>query len=334
MTAAKKLPIAKLELPAGWYYVGRSERYPKGEVKTRRLFGRELVMYRTEGGRFAAADPYCPHLGAHLGHGGTVRGESIRCPFHGFEFAPDGSCVHTPYAEKCPPTARLGTWTCDERWGLCFVWFDPSGKEPWFDLPEFSMEGWPDFRLETYRLTSHPQEISENAVDVSHFTVLHGYSEVKMRDEIVFEGATMTAKYALKRSAGIFGKPGSYLESEFDARLHGLGVNHIHSEAENFGLATRILVLQTPSDNGEIELTLAITVLLREPEKMHPLVARMPRRLAHELIQRAAMWGFKKDVSEDLVMWENKAFLPRPALADGDGPIGRYRKWAKQFYAS
>ena len=42
------------------------------------------------------------------------------------------------------------------------------------------------FRLETYRLTSHPQEISENAVDVSHFSVLHGYSEVKMRDEIVF----------------------------------------------------------------------------------------------------------------------------------------------------
>ena len=30
---------------------------------------------------------HCPHMGAHLGFGGRVVGEAIRCPMHGFSFA-------------------------------------------------------------------------------------------------------------------------------------------------------------------------------------------------------------------------------------------------------
>lgn len=36
-------------------------------------------------------------------------------------------------------------------------------------------------------------------------------------------------------------------------------------------------------------------------------------------------------MGEDLV-WENKQYRERPALAVGDGPIGLYRRWARQFY--
>jgi hypothetical protein len=35
---------------------------------------------------------------------------------------------------------------------------------------------------------------------------------------------------------------------------------------------------------------------------------------------------------DDLEIWEHKAYLLRPALADNDGPIMRYRRWARQFY--
>ena len=36
---------------------------------------------------------------------------------------------------------------------------------------------------------------------------------------------------------------------------------------------------------------------------------------------------------EDVDMWANKAYVPRPALAHGDGPIMQYRRWCEQFYA-
>ena len=41
-------------------------------------------------------DAYCPHLGAHLAEGGRVQGESVRCPFHAWEF--DGASGE-PYTE-------------------------------------------------------------------------------------------------------------------------------------------------------------------------------------------------------------------------------------------
>ena len=40
-----------------------------------------------------------------------------------------------------------------------------------------------------------------------------------------------------------------------------------------------------------------------------------------------------KQVQEDKPIWENKAHLVRPALADTDGPVMKFRKWAAQFYA-
>ena len=35
---------------------------------------------------------------------------------------------------------------------------------------------------------------------------------------------------------------------------------------------------------------------------------------------------------DDLEIWEHKAYLARPCLADTDGPIMKFRRWASQFY--
>jgi 3-ketosteroid 9alpha-monooxygenase subunit A len=36
---------------------------------------------------------------------------------------------------------------------------------------------------------------------------------------------------------------------------------------------------------------------------------------------------------QDVRIWENKIYLDRPILCDGDGPIGELRRWYAQFYA-
>ena len=58
--------------------------------------GEQVVLFRTESGVATPMDAYCPHLGAHLGHGGAVNGERIRCPFHAFEFDTGGTCQFVP----------------------------------------------------------------------------------------------------------------------------------------------------------------------------------------------------------------------------------------------
>ena len=75
-----------LPIPFGWYAVAFSDELSIKEVKPLYFFAKDLVLYRTESGIPVLLDAFCPHLGAHLGHGGEVHGESIACPFHGWEF--------------------------------------------------------------------------------------------------------------------------------------------------------------------------------------------------------------------------------------------------------
>ncbi|NRA09648.1 MAG: Rieske 2Fe-2S domain-containing protein, partial [Myxococcales bacterium] len=91
MTGTYRYPFTST--PDGWYHVAASEEVEAGQVRSLRFFGRDLVLFRTESGEAIVLDAHCPHLGAHLGHGGQVVGESIRCPFHAWRFGSDGRCV-------------------------------------------------------------------------------------------------------------------------------------------------------------------------------------------------------------------------------------------------
>ncbi|MGW2323696.1 Rieske (2Fe-2S) protein [Streptomyces sp. NPDC001155] len=114
--AAVDEPGRHLPYPSGWFCLARSRELAPGNVLTRRFMDEDVVLYRTRDGRPRAVHPYCPHLGAHLGAGGTVEGQNLVCPFHRFAFAPDGTCVGTP--DGPPPRARLQHHTISERNGL------------------------------------------------------------------------------------------------------------------------------------------------------------------------------------------------------------------------
>jgi 3-Ketosteroid 9alpha-hydroxylase C-terminal domain/Rieske [2Fe-2S] domain len=40
---------------------------------------------------FPIGEAHCKHLGAQIGHGGTVVGDCVECPFHGWRWGPDGT---------------------------------------------------------------------------------------------------------------------------------------------------------------------------------------------------------------------------------------------------
>ena len=60
-----------------------------GAVRPLKVFGRDLVLFRTTDGAATVLDAHCAHLGAHLGVGGRVEGNTIVCPFHAWAY--DGS---------------------------------------------------------------------------------------------------------------------------------------------------------------------------------------------------------------------------------------------------
>lgn len=90
--------------PSGWYVVARSSDLGTKEVQSLTCFGRALVLFRSADGVAHLLDAYCPHLGTHLGHGGVIVGDTVRCPFHGWRFDASGACVAIPTS---PPSRRV-----------------------------------------------------------------------------------------------------------------------------------------------------------------------------------------------------------------------------------
>ena len=82
--------------PNAWIPVLESRDLKRNQIKPVFAFGYELVVFRGSSGVVHVSDAYCPHLGANIGVGGEVVGDSIRCPFHGWTFNGEGTCINAP----------------------------------------------------------------------------------------------------------------------------------------------------------------------------------------------------------------------------------------------
>jgi phenylpropionate dioxygenase-like ring-hydroxylating dioxygenase large terminal subunit len=162
--------------PSGWFAIARSGDLLPQAVLPLRFFGQELVLFRTEDGQARLAEAFCPHLGAHLGHGGTVQGQSLRCPFHGWCFdGESGSCTEIPFARKIPPRARITTWPVREVDGMVLVYRDGDlvGQPPGWEVPSVQSDEWTGATYFSWKLRTCCQEILENTVDAAHLPTVH-----------------------------------------------------------------------------------------------------------------------------------------------------------------
>ena len=292
--------------PSGWYAIGLSSDLAHGTVLTRPFMGGEVVVYRTRAGVARAVEPYCAHLGAHLGHGGTVDGELLVCPFHHFAYDGDGVCVRTGYGTKPPPSARLTQRQLREVNGLLLAW--QGDARPSWGVPELDTGGWSSVRCRSFVLRDHPQETTENSVDLGHFAIVHGYRDVRMLRDAVADGPYLSTAYGAVQPPGI--------QFEFETQIFGLGYSLVNVRLPRFGIEARLWVLPTPIDEKRLTLRLAASTRGSLGPTVNPVL----------------LWGFARGAAQDFPIWENKRFLERPALAEGDGPIGLYRRWARQFY--
>ncbi len=324
--------VVHLPIPNSWYALAFSAELPPGRVLTRRLAGQDVVLYRTRAGRPNAVGPYCPHLGAHLGYGGTVQGEELRCPFHGFRFALDGRCTATGYGTPPPPTACLPVRRVHEANGLIFVWYDSRDAPPAWTPPVLPTHGWTPVRHRTFTLLDHPQETVENGVDIGHFAIVHGYRDVAVLRPVAMDGATFTTAYAATRPLPGLGRLGATVRFEFTLAIYGLGYSLVRVHLPRYGIHARLFILAVPLDAAQIALHLALSVHRVRGARIHPLLALVPDGLLSDLAARFVHDGLVHDARQDFAIWEHKAYLQPPALAAGDGPIGPFRRWARQFY--
>jgi nitrite reductase/ring-hydroxylating ferredoxin subunit len=321
-----------LPIPSGWFCLGAASEFARGAVTTRRLCGREIVVFHTSDGRLAALDAHCPHLGAHIGKGGRVEGDTIRCPFHGFCFDSGGACTKTTYGHP-PRTLRARAYPVLVLHGIALAYFHPRGIEPSWRPEGADMEGWPPFRIHRWTLRGHPQETTENAVDAGHFAVLHGYRRFHERASLKTSGPHLFVGYGFERpTIRLLGRELGLREA-IDIHVWGLGYSRVHVTDLSWGIDLRLLVLATPLDTDQIELRIGLSLRdFRVSPRLPAALRCLPRAMTDRVLARALLRVYRSEVEEDIHVWRHKRYVPRPVLAPGDGPVGPYRRWVKQFY--
>ena len=304
-------------VPFGWFAVAWSADIVEGELRPIRAFARELVLWRTEGGDAQVHDAFCPHLGAHLAHGGRVAGQELVCPFHGWQFDVDGHNTCIPYSERTNGRARLRSYPVLERNGLVMAWYHPAELAPMWDIPEVAefATDVADFAPPTNRffeIATAWQEMAENGVDSAHFRYVHGTAELPVLERYEPDG-----HQSHMRSKQFFVTPRGTVEGRIDTDAHGPGFSVVRFSGI---IDTVLLGCATPIDRDHCEMRFTFTV------------RKFADARATSAVGEAAIDEISRQLLEDRPIWEHKVFIDRPALADTDGPFMQFRQWAAQFY--
>lgn len=169
------------QYPSSWWAIGFSDDVRSGEVVPVLALERDLMIWRNADGRLRCQSAICPHLGANIGYGGEIAGDTVRCPFHGYRYDSLGALVERRGEEsRAPRRLCLQTYKVQERYGTIFVWngCDPPDHEiP--DLasifPEYASLQLDEVSCFQYGffLPFPAKWFIENVPDANHFSALH-----------------------------------------------------------------------------------------------------------------------------------------------------------------
>ncbi|XP_071448706.1 cholesterol 7-desaturase nvd [Hetaerina americana] len=327
--------------PNGWFALVDSHELLFGQVKHVSALGENFAVFREEeaaGGRVHVLGAYCPHLGANMAAGGRVRGDCLECPFHGWRFrGADGKCAAVPYSAKVPDFARAQRWSSREVNRVVFVWYHAEGEEPSWEpeaIPEVDGGQWLRKGRSTFHVNCHIQEIPENGADVAHLNVVHEpllTSGGDLRRSGTSKGIAKhvwEASWAASREEGLEHTATMSLRHELrflnkflimgnDVKAHQIGPGYVVLNIQTF--LGRVIILQTVTP-------------------VEPMIQKVVHRIygSKYVIQPFANFMFLGETimfERDVMVWNHKLYLDKPALVSEDRAINHYRRWYSQFYS-
>ncbi len=312
--------------PRGWFVIAEASQLSQGPMALR-YFGKEFALYRGESGRIVLLDAYCKHMGTHLTKSlsahivvsnQNIVGDSILCPYHAWQYGPDGDLESIPYEPGlCPKSANIKSYPVRELMGLVLMWHDPEGGEPDFDppyLPAWDKENAVHWQLDHLgQVPIHQLEILDNMTDVRHLGPTHGspceYFENEFRGHISIQrqGGTLATYNAHLDTVTWYTGPGILLSKQ---TYHDVTIFE--------------LICNTPIEDG---LTEAWHGVLSFANNVPPSTRDL---VAARQAQDAALAAF----ATDFEVWKHKVPAIKVLQTKHDGQFKTQRKWVSQFYMS
>ncbi|UQA55992.1 aromatic ring-hydroxylating oxygenase subunit alpha [Polyangium aurulentum] len=169
------------------------------------VLGQDLVLFRKgSDGRVVALSNLCVHRMGSLARG-TVDGDCVRCPYHGWTFGADGACTSIPAnppGTPIPKKARVDSYPVEERYGWVWVFLGdlPESERPTIPaLPEFGQPGWRAISGQ-FTWKAHYSRVVENGADIAHAPFVHSNSFGNRDNPVVPEHEVKADEHSLSTS--------------------------------------------------------------------------------------------------------------------------------------
>ena len=156
--------------PNCWYVLARSP-----EVTTQplgvTLWQQPIVLFRDRAQQIHALEDRCPHRQVKLSHG-VVVDDQLECAYHGWQFAPEGTCAAVPYLadRQKLPTCRIRAYPVIEQDG--FIWVFPGEATLAPQVAPMTLPEWEHLNyiatVSVIDCNAHYSFLIENLMDMHH----------------------------------------------------------------------------------------------------------------------------------------------------------------------
>ena len=158
-----------------WYPVATDQQLGENPVKSVRLLGENLTLFRDRQGRLGLVQQRCAHRSVDLKHG-IPTADGLRCPYHGWMYDANGQCLEQPAedpAHNFAARVQIAAYDVQELGGLIWAYIGPQ--------PAPLLPRWDIFvadnvfrQVGTTRVPCNWLQCQENAVDTVHVEWMHG----------------------------------------------------------------------------------------------------------------------------------------------------------------
>ena len=168
-----------------WYPMIRSEDLSPGKPEKVKVLGLNFAVFRKADGEPVVMSDTCIHRGGslsgpwELGQQPRIVKDCVVCPYHGWEFAADGSCVAIPsigYGTEPPSRAKVDSYPTVEKYGIVFAFLGDlpeNERPPMIEVPEWDQPGWRANSVITLDLNYYYERSIENGLDPAHNEFVH-----------------------------------------------------------------------------------------------------------------------------------------------------------------
>ncbi|MBC3888956.1 Rieske 2Fe-2S domain-containing protein [Acetobacterium paludosum] len=308
-----------------WYAILPSKAVKKNKMLGVKRLNLDLALFRNTKNELGCVVDQCTHRGAELSKG-KIKGDCIRCPFHGLQFDKNGKCMFIPANGKASTVDisryNVKHYLVKESNGIIYLWYgdeeNATGELPFFY--DHVDDSYVYSEIEDH-WNSHYSRSIENQLDVVHVPIVHyntigrGNKTLINGPKVEFENNVLTTSANNEVDEGQTPKPAAECiikETYLSFMFPNMWMNHISHKV-------KVIIYFAPVDEENTVLYIRFYCKITNSRIINRIIAFFGK-FANRIIERQ---------DKRVVITQKpkaSALKSGEKLLSGDGPIIKYRR--------